>query len=178
MENSTSYTAATPDALANVIRKADESENHQRNSHQKKGPKHWLHVGSGNFNDLKLVLRHLFFWCDSPNATLPPRNKALLRDDKQPLSLNKAFFGPYVLGGGPIGGPLRFPWKFGWMAPHLIFQNLNQTKYRAWGRPLNTTLRQDKWHLLNNNLWISWVGSQRKNKSTLTKPQKKKTERC
>ena len=104
----------------------------------------------------------------------PPRNKALLRDDKQPLSLNKAFFGPYVLG----GGPLRFPWKFGWMAPHLIFQNLNQTKYRAWGRPLNTTLRQDKWHLLNNNLWISWVGSQRKNKSTLTKTQKKKTERC
>ena len=47
------------------------SENHQRNSHQKKGPKHWLHVGSGDFNDLKLVLRHLFFWCDSPNATPP-----------------------------------------------------------------------------------------------------------
>ena len=112
-----------------------------------------------------------------PKCHPPPRNKALLRDDKQPLSLNKAFFGPYVLGGGPIGGPLRFPWKFGWMAPHLIFQNLNQSKYRAWGRPLNTTLRQDKWHLLNNNLWISWVGSQRKKQVYLNKNPEKENRK-
>ena len=44
-----------------------------------------------------------------PTKANPPRNKALLRDYKPLVSLNKALLGVYFLGGWHWGGYLKFP---------------------------------------------------------------------